>query len=236
MNGVMITVIALYNYDDTIFDRFQLPEGINKELCVDNILLKAGELNLLYPEPEIFKRYVGVWSRMRTIVWDKLYKTVTAEYNPLWNVDANVTETETRDLKKTEKEDKTTNDNVTEHDIERKNTGTVGNQSTGEDKESVKGFNSDTWAEHKKSDTSFTTTRTDNLNEKITDTSKRAIKEDKDITGTDTGTVVRETRRTGNIGVTASQRLIQLERDVAEFDIYDYITNDFIKYFCLLIY
>ena len=32
------------------------------------------------------------------IKWDRLYTSYTAEYNPIWNVDGSITETETRDL------------------------------------------------------------------------------------------------------------------------------------------
>lgn len=43
-------------------------------------------------------------------------------------------------------------------------------------------------------------------------------------------------RRTGNIGVTMTQDMIQRERDIALFSWYDYIITDFKKQFCLLIY
>ena len=40
----------------------------------------------------------------------------------------------------------------------------------------------------------------------------------------------------GNIGVTSSQQLIQSEREVAEFCMVDYIVNDFISRFCVMVY
>lgn len=43
-------------------------------------------------------------------------------------------------------------------------------------------------------------------------------------------------RAVGNIGVTTTQQLIEQERQIAEFNIIDYISNSFIKRFCLLIY
>ena len=54
--------------------------------------------------------------------------------------------------------------------------------------------------------------------------------------GTDTGTVVRERTEKGNIGITTTQQMIKEEREVNEFNIYDYIINDFKQRFCLLIY
>lgn len=43
-------------------------------------------------------------------------------------------------------------------------------------------------------------------------------------------------RRTGNIGVTMTQDMIQRERDIALFSWYDYIITDFKRQFCLLVY
>lgn len=43
-------------------------------------------------------------------------------------------------------------------------------------------------------------------------------------------------RRTGNIGVTATQDLIKKERDIADFSIIRYITESFKTRFCLMVY
>ena len=43
-------------------------------------------------------------------------------------------------------------------------------------------------------------------------------------------------RRTGNIGVTATQDLIKKEREIADFSIIEYITQSFKERFCLLVY
>lgn len=40
----------------------------------------------------------------------------------------------------------------------------------------------------------------------------------------------------GNIGVTTSQQMIMSEREVAEFCMVDYIVNDFISRFCVMVY
>lgn len=43
-------------------------------------------------------------------------------------------------------------------------------------------------------------------------------------------------RRTGNIGVTATQDLLKKEREIADFSIIEYITQSFKERFCLLVY
>lgn len=58
---------------------------------------------------------------------------------------------------------------------------------------------------------------------------------DKDNGNFSEGETITE-RRTGNIGVTATQDLIKKQREIAEFNIVDYIAESFKKRFCLMIY
>lgn len=53
---------------------------------------------------------------------------------------------------------------------------------------------------------------------------------------TDTGTIERERIEHGNIGVTTTQQMIQEERDIAEFNIYAFIIDEFKRRFCIMVY
>lgn len=57
-------------------------------------------------------------------------------------------------------------------------------------------------------------------------------------TGTGTGKEDETITRTeqGNIGVTTTQQMIKEEREIAEFNLYDYIAEDFKNRFCLMVY
>lgn len=50
------------------------------------------------------------------------------------------------------------------------------------------------------------------------------------------GKTDREGRAWGNIGVTTSQQMIQSERDISDFNIYQIIINDFQSRYCIMIY
>lgn len=58
----------------------------------------------------------------------------------------------------------------------------------------------------------------------------------KSKTGTDLQSISDTDTETGNIGVTSSQELVQRERDLAKFSIYDYIIESFKCRFCVLVY
>lgn len=79
---------------------------------------------------------------------------------------------------------------------------------------SVQGFNSSTWSQSDK----------DVASGNVTDNA------------TDDHTETFHERRTGNIGVTASQDLIRKEREIADFSIVEFITQSFKERFCLLVY
>lgn len=53
-------------------------------------------------------------------------------------------------------------------------------------------------------------------------------------TRTDTGTLTRE--ESGNIGVTMTQEMIQRQRDIVKFNLYEYITQEFKEQFCVMVY
>ena len=80
------------------------------------------------------------------------------------------------------------------------------------------------------------------LDETVTDSGTRSqttsSTDSRTQSGTDTGTVETEftDQEYGNIGVTMTQQLIQSERDLVRFNIYDLIIDDFKQRFCVLIY
>ena len=187
----MITILGFYNFDPDIFEDLAVPEGIEKQDVIDAILLECSELELLYSSFTVMKIAIKSWCSRELTSWEKLQATVTAEYNPLWNVDASITESGTSEK-------------------ERSGTGT----NEGTDIHSVTGYNSSSWSN----------------NDKLDSDTEQNWSEDE--SGSDTRSII----RTGNIGVTSSQQLISQEREVAKFNVIDYIVESFKKRFCLLVY
>ena len=82
---VNLSPLGLYNWDQTIFDLMQIPEELDKDTLVDNLLAETAELEVLYPNPVVFKNLVGVWSAKQIDIWNRLYATTQYEYNPIEN-------------------------------------------------------------------------------------------------------------------------------------------------------
>lgn len=80
---------ALLDWDNTIFDNMQLPEGVELADVVDHILYKYGDTPLFTPDPSVIKFYVERWSKRRLSLWERYKAAIEAEYNPLENYDRN---------------------------------------------------------------------------------------------------------------------------------------------------
>lgn len=85
--GRMATMspLGLYRWDETVFDLMQIPEELDKPTLIDNLLSQTAELEVLYPNPIVFKNLVGVWSAKQIDIWNRLYATTQYEYNPIEN-------------------------------------------------------------------------------------------------------------------------------------------------------
>ena len=208
MSNITLSVLGLYNYDDTLFDNMVVPAGVDKtNVLIPNLLADLAELEVIYPDPEIMKTIIEVWSKKQLPVWSKLMDTVNLEYNPIYNKDGYYEETETRDLANTNRITDRISGSVTDE---------------GSNTNSVSAFNANDFQNREK-DTIENERREEAENTSVSN-------------GTDTGDITRERHEYGNIGVTTTQQMIKEEREVVQFNIVNYIIEDFKQRFCLLVY
>ena len=237
MMRARLDLLGIYQFDNTVLDLLELPEDedgnevIDRDTLKDNLLMDTAEMEILYPDASFLKLAIGSWSKKQVPIWTELYNSTQFEYNPIWNVDGTVIEE--RDLAGT---DYRTDDHTTErtHDDSMERTHDDTMERTHDDTitadSSTYGYNSSTAAPTDKVETGHEGTITDAHTGTITDTDTGTINHDT----TDTGSIT--TTRQGNIGVTSTQSLIKEQRDVVQFNIMDYIINDFKNRFCLLVY
>ena len=252
---MFLSILGMYEHDTSIFKGFTVPEGVDRETCINNILLNCAELEIMYHDFDTMKLAITVWATSSRYKWTKLYETTKLVYNPIWNVDADVSRTDNgktlRDIERVKTGSENETRNLTDQEtVNLTDTRTLNLTDTETpnltDTRSVKGFNSNTWAEAEKN----VKTGTDGITHTGTDTLARTGTDTVTRTGTDTvrrddretieeGATNNNTyteRRTGNIGVTTTQKMIEEERNIAEFSIINYICQSFKTRFCILIY
>ena len=232
----LLTVMGLYNYDNTIFDNLMLPDGVDKPTLVDNIILETAELECIYPTPVFLKTAIGLWSNVQFLTWDRVYTAMNLDYNPIENYDRQETETTTGTRAHSGKDTTTRSGTVSETGSTTGSTqGTASESGTTTNK--IAGFDSTTLVDHDSSTGSNTRQASDSSTGSSTrsgsDSSTQELTHGEQIA--DSGS--RTSRIHGNIGVTTSQQMLQSELDLApNLNIYQYITADFRKRFCVEVY
>lgn len=226
-----MSLLGLYQINEQLFNDFQIPDDLDRDALVQNILCECAELEILYPQPYFMQTMIGLWSRKEKPVWDRLYKTTVLEYNPISNYDreetwkdneyttndgtANTTGNSERDSKADIDRDRTADSTRNSEDSksaynELSFTPTDRNVAITEENETVG------QAERASS----------NLNtEQNTKTSDNGTRD-----STHTGSIA------GNTGFYTKQKMIEQERDISKFNIYNFIIESFKNRFCLLVY
>ena len=208
----LLTILGMYNYDDTIFDGMVVPNLIDKDTLVKNIISELAEVEILYSNPDYLKYAITNWSYKEISVWERLAETYQMEYNPLYNVDATEYTKETRDLKNTE----------------------VGSN-TGSSTDTTEGATNNTHKVVGFNDGSLTNANKDEGD--MTSSNSSTSSMNSNINRTDKGDIITEHRRYGNIGVTKSTDLVLSEFETRpKLNMYNYIIDSFKSRFCLMIY
>lgn len=254
-----ISLFSMVEYNPNLFAQLHIPAGLSAETLTDMLMLRCADLEILYPNPQVLQGLIGVWSAGRLDVWEHLYKTTQYEYNPIENYDRLTDEWETGDSKTTETRDltngKTAWNNRKTKDVTNDDTNTIvdgsshlENGGSDEVNHSKAGFNAVSLVPDERTITAPGTTSDskvdsdnkiyrdvtvdgeDTYNGKETLTDKGTVKHEGD------NKVHRAGRVHGNIGVTTAQQMITQEREIALFNLYDLIVEEFKCEFCVLVY
>lgn len=215
MSLAKITLIGFNNYmhsiNDDLFKLLDVPPALDKELLVNTILLRGGEFEVLYSNPEFMQSMIGVWSGKWYRTMFKWVSALAIEYNPLENYDRkeNWVELSENNLNKTE--------TALAQDAS-KATGSGNTTNT------RSAYDSAAYQPHDKVETS---TGGDNLASSATNAIGNAKTHDNSV---------RNGRAHGNIGVTTSQQMLQAELDISRFNIYEAIAELFLTEFVLYVY
>lgn len=227
----MLDLIAIYNYDNTIFDLLRLPSAINKNDFINNLLLETAELELLYNRPDFLRFAIGAWSTKEIDIWEKLEATLHYDYDPIYNTDR----TETEIIKEDKSGMKEVNGCSTDTgSANSTNTTEYNKNDVSSNTNSVSAYDTDTLKVADKSNSEFSSKNNDSSKNSSTSTGTSTLNQSEK--NSDTGTIQRELRTYGNIGVTTTQAMIEEERKVVQFCIDDYIIDSFKRKFCILVY
>lgn len=185
--------------------------------------VKYKDLKVISEDVEEIEATVGVAFLVYGSKWAKLYNTLDLEYNPLWNVDAEIKEE--RDIAKrhteddfAEREDTNTYGLTTGNTTFGATTDTVDNKTTPYDSQTYRNL-----SQQEKSSLEHVDNYQTDEHE---DTLKKGAHKDSHDEDAYKDTIT--TTRTGNIGLTSSQELLEKERSVSDFKFLDILMTDII--------
>ncbi len=223
-----MSLIGLYNYDNTLFDNLELPDDMDASLVANNILMECAELEVIYPDFAFMKTAIGSWSANEVEIWKKVREMELAEYNPIENYDRYESEVENMG-RNTENNKSDVINSTSDATSKTINSGV----NTRVDLNKVAGFNSETLVTNNETTNSDTNNGETNT---TTDSTGSSVQNTNDK-GTENENRVRESRVHGNIGVTTVAQMISGQLEILpKVNTLNYIVNSFKERFCLLVY
>lgn len=221
-----ITLIGMENYlnpDHSIFEKLDLPDGIDKDTLIGAIILRCQEFELLYSNPDFMIEAVKVWGMKNYWTFDRWVKLINKEYDPLYNKDYH-------------------EDITIKHEGSGENSGNTKEESdyTRTDNLKTEDDTTITHSEKAYNDSDFVATTEDVTDGEINNTgTQRNAGETKNTFGNkskDKYEDKHESHGYGNIGVTAAQTLFMKETEVAAWNMYEHMADLFASEFCIMIY
>ena len=232
MAAAKLTLIGINKFlnmqNDDLFVNLTLPTGIDKDILTNNILLKGADFEVMYSDPYFLQEAIGMWSSKWQRTFEKWVEALAIEYNPLENYDRKEdwSDTLNRGLKTNARRD---SGNTRTFD----NTDTTTPGTTITEETQVSAYDSSSYQPSQQVTTSPTG---DGDVLAHAGTIKDEYGEGTSGSETENSKTVRDGRIHGNIGVTTSQQMLEAELKIAEWNLYEHITDLFLEEFVIPIY
>lgn len=261
MASAKITLTSFYTWfntavtPDDLFKNLTLPEGIDKDTLVGNILMCGGEFEVMYSDPYFLQNLIGIWSSKWYRTFDKWVKALAIEYNPLENYDRMEEWQDTRNNHGSETTSgslgRTTSGSLsrtTSDSLSRRTSDSLSRTATdgGTTETKVSAYDSSTYQPSQQVTATNSSGYTDTGSGTLSDTGSGSLSDTESGTLNDTTSgstttsfgegAKHEGRIHGNVGVTTSQTMLESELQIAEWNLYEHITDLFLSEFVIPIY
>ena len=231
MSAAKITLLSFYEWlkweETDMFSELTLPDGIDKDVLTNNILLRGGEFEVIFSDPHFIQSAIGNWGKKWYRTFDKWVTALAIEYNPLENYDRteDYTDTYNKGITTSARRD---SGNTKTFDNEDKRTVDLTTVTETE----VSAYDSSTYQPSEK--VTVDNDGTDTMN--YSGTIKDEYGEGSSGSEKENSKNIHSGRLHGNIGVTTSQQMLEAELDIAKWNLYEHITDIFLEEFIIPIY
>lgn len=192
------TLLGMYQFDPSIMSDYILPDGMDRGIMTATILDYCGNNQVRYGDPETLHTMINLFFRKNQKLYSELWDTLNYDYEPLVNYDLTIQEERTHGGGDTTKRNATA--------------GSTSN-TQGHNEHRVSAFNSDIYSADNQDDSTGSMT------------SEGTAEETEEFTTDRNEKVVRH--ETGDNSARSTQYMIQEQRAVVDFNLYDRIRTDF---------
>ena len=98
MNGETLSLYGLYQWDNSLFDNVVLPQQMDRDDFLFELMAQTAELEVCYTDVDFMKEALGTWSELRLHSWEKIANALYKNYDPYINMTRDETRTITRNL------------------------------------------------------------------------------------------------------------------------------------------
>ena len=207
-----MTLIGMYNFleyqEIDLFQKLSLPTGIDKDVCIQNILMQCDDKELLYPDSAFMIDAIGMWSTKWARTFQKWIDVLSLEYNPIENYDRKEGWTDST----------STSESMSSSES---NSASASDSATNSNFGETSAFNVSTYSPESKAEGNTHAASTSNANSAANE--ERTSYNQSGHNG----------RIHGNIGVTTTQQMIESEIELDRFNIYNEIALIFMREFVL---
>lgn len=211
----------------TLFDLLNLPETLDKDTLVENIMLQGSDFETLYSDPEFMRAAIGSWSNKWQRTFIKWAAALEIEYDPLENYDRIE---DWDDTLNSGKKSSARRDSGNTRTFNNQDKRTLDTTQTSE--EEVSAFDASTYQPSSKNTVDNDGTDTVDYSGTIKD----EYGEGTSGSETENSKNTHSGRIHGNIGVTTSQQMLQSELDLQKWNIYEHITDLFLEELTIMVY
>lgn len=215
-----LTIASLHNYSKgELWDNLELPEGVDKEIFINEVLRQASEFSVLYPDYDFMKYQIGVWSHKYLHNFERWWSAYNFEYNALYNLDVTRSVVEHGSNQEDSSKDASASSS---HQ-------TAGNQTGDNDTTRKKAaYDASTFQNvgFDTADTSLSSSESGSTSEMHSES----------MTSKSDNWVTTEETRAGNQGITMSQELLLAEYNAWRANVYVMMAELFVSEFCICIY
>lgn len=210
-----ITLIGMYNYDNSLFAGLVFPAGIDRDLAIQRILNKSEEFEVMYEDFDYLKERIEIWAKIWEHTFKKWVDDLALEYDPLYNYDRHEIYKDIHSRDYTDASKSNSNSSTS-----------TGSSASSTTEQTVSASDSSVYQPDQKETSSASSSQ------------NGTGKADSNTTanGNSNEVITHDAHLFGNIGVTTSVQMLTEDLKIAEWNLYEHISDIFIDEFCILVY